>query len=132
MTIESEWEKYHGGPTEAPHTRMYASVNPRKNILFNDRIYRELGKPEAVDLYFNRTRDQIGLKPTSARLPAAFPVRERGRGSREVRAAPFFQHFGIKIDATYRFLNPDISDGQLILKLAEVVRVARTTKQKGR
>ena len=131
MAIDSEWEKFLGGPTKPPQQRLYATINRANRILFNDRIYRGLGKPEAVDLYFNRERDQIALQPTIARLETAFPVRGRGVGSREIYAGPFCQHYGIRIDATYRFIDPEISpDGRLILKLSQAVIVKRRPKRK--
>src|SRR5437762_1895312 len=128
MAIDSEWEKFHGGPTLPSTDRFHVTINRGGKILLNDRTFRELGKPEAVHLFFNRERDQIAVQPTSARAPTAFPVRKRtGRGF-HIYASPFCLHFGIKIDATHSFTQPEIADGRLILKLSETVIVSRVRR----
>lgn len=133
MAIDSEWEKFHGGPTQARGVRHYVSITRGGKILLNDRIYRDMGKPEAVHLFFNRQRDQIAIQSTSARLDTAFPVRKRTNRGYHIYASPFCVHFGIKIDATYSFIRPEFSnDGKLILKLSETVVVSRPRRIKDR
>lgn len=129
MAIDAEWEKFHGGPSVPSSDRLHVTINRGGKILLNDRTFRELGKPEAVHLFFNRERDQIALQPTSARLESAFPVRKRVRRGYHIYASPFCRHFGIKIDATHSFTQPEIADGRLILKLSETVIVSRTRRR---
>lgn len=129
MSIDSEWEKFHGGPAQPPHKKMHATIGPKRKILINGNLYRAWGKPEAVYLFYNRSRDQIALQPTSPRVPAAFPIREN-RKCYEIAASSFCRHFNINISATHKFLDPDLtSDGKLILKLSETILVTRHTRR---
>jgi hypothetical protein len=130
MIINSEWEKFQGGPTQATQTRLHATIAPSFKIHLNANLHRQLGKPAAVHLLFNRQRDQIGLEPTSPRLPEAFPVKEHNNVY-YISAAPFCRHFGIKIDATHKFIRPEVSsDGKLILNLSETVLVTRKKRRR--
>jgi len=129
MAIDSEWEKFQGGPAESTHTRLHATISPKRKILINGNLYRAWGKPDGVYLLFNRGRDQIALQPTGARLPGAFPVKEN-RGCYQIMAGPFCRHFEIKIDATHKFIRPEINhEGKLILNLSETTLVTRTKRK---
>jgi hypothetical protein len=131
MPINTEWEQFLGGPTVRSAFRFHITINRRGRISFNERTYVGMGKPQAVNLFFSRERNLISVKPTGARLNTAFPVRPRiGRGF-IICAAPFCQHFGVKIDATYRFTAPEIDPVHgLILNLSETVVVTRKTTPK--
>jgi hypothetical protein len=131
MAIDTKWEKFQGGPTPLPGTELRATICRIGRIHINHRAFREMGKPEAVHLFFNREEAQIGLQTTSGRLPLAFPVipSHKSTGYR-INAAPFCQHFGIKISDTHRFIRPEVRDGKLILKLNDTVLVSRKRRKK--
>ncbi|MEQ1604542.1 MAG: hypothetical protein ABL999_06710 [Pyrinomonadaceae bacterium] len=87
-----------------------------------------MGAPQAVYLYFNRSKDMIIVEPTLATSSAAaFTLRETPPiTGRYIRANPFCKHFGIRPDTTLRFLDPTTdSIGRLYLKLGETVAVPR-------
>lgn len=47
-----------------------------------------------------------------------------------INASPFCKHFGIRPDATLRFIKPDINGGRLILKLGDVVITRQHRRKK--
>jgi len=131
--MDREFEKFRGGPTQSTSERLYVTINKENVIGLNNNCYQILGKPPAVYLYFSRVKDVIAVEPVqSPRLPEAFPVKEKNSVGWRINASPFCKHFGIRLDSTERFINPDItSDGKLILKLSETVTV-RQNRRKGK
>ncbi len=117
MALEREFERYRGGATEAAQKRIHVTINPQKLILLNRNMYHLLGKPDAVHLNFSRTSDTIAIEPASPRLSDTFPVVANNFNWR-INAAPFCRHFGIDIDTTLKFIQPDIVGNTLYLKLA--------------
>ena len=130
-TLDRKFEKFLGGPTEAPEQRIYVSITKAGLISLNAKCYRELGKPKAVFLHFSRLDDVIAVEPLdSDRYSASFPLRRNGSGWR-ISAAPFCRHFGIWPNgSTERFLSPEIRDGVLQLKLSETVIINRPRRQR--
>lgn len=129
-TIDRKYEKFLGGPTQAPETRVHVSMDRRGVITMNATCYKLLGKPTAANLYFCRADDSIAIEPVdSSRLPTAFPFRPNST-ARYLNAAPFCRHFGIKLDATQRFLSPEIRDGALHLKLSDTVTIKREGRKR--
>jgi len=128
--MDRDLEKFRGGPNKPAQDRMRVTLSKINVLSFNMNTYRQLGKPDAVYLYFSRKRDLIVVEPThSVKFPEAFPVLTKSSGWR-INAAPFCRHFGIRLDTSVRFIDPDIRDGKLELKLANIVSVAQVRKRK--
>jgi hypothetical protein len=132
--VDVEWEKFLGGPVKPPSLRLHATIGRNRRIHLNANLFKRLGCPEAVWLYFNRNLQQIAIQATSPRMSEAFPVKlncSSKRSTRYISAASFCTHFGIKIRQTHRFNDPHFSaDGKLILNLNETTIVSRTTKRR--
>ena len=111
--------------------RVHVTLSPNGRIFMNRKAHALLGKPSAVYLYYSRADDQIGMEPSSPRLPESMPVLETKQGWR-VNAAPFCRNFGIKLDTTEKFIRPEHSNDGLILKLSETVTVSSPRKRKRR
>ena len=125
MTLDREWEKFNGGPNVPNRERIHITINKTGLIYINNNAHRLLGCPEAVQLFFNRSKDVIAVKPAHARLPDAFPVKEKS-GYYIVHSSPFCRHFGIRLTTTEKFVQPDIDkDGILMLDLKTTVTVKR-------
>ena len=123
--LDRKFEKFLGGPTQPPETRVHVSMDRRDVITLNATCYRLLGKPKAVYLHFSRADDTIAIEPAHGySLPAAFPLKPN-QTAWYLNAAPFCRHFGIRLDDTQRFVSPDIRDGVLHLKLSETVTIRR-------
>lgn len=124
-TLDRKYEKFQGGPTRPPGTRIHVSMDRRGVITLNATCYKLLGRPAGANLYFSRADDMIAIEPMdSVRLPTVFPFRPNGT-ARYLNAAPFCRHYGINLDSTLRFTSPDLRDGALHLKLAETVSISR-------
>jgi hypothetical protein len=131
-TLDRKFEKFQGGPTQAPETRVHVSMDRRGVITMNATCYKLLGKPAAANLYFSRVDDTIAIEPMdSVRLPTVFPFRPNGT-ARYLNSAPFCRHYGIKLDSTVRFTSPEIRDGALQLKLSDTVTITRQRRMQRR
>lgn len=129
--MDRDLEKFRGGPNKPAQDRMRVTLNKTNVLSFNMNAYRQLGKPAAVYLYFSRKRDLIAVEPVhSLNFSEAFPVLTKGQTGYRVNAAPFCRHFGIRLDETLRFINPEVRDGKLELKLTETISVAQVRKRK--
>jgi hypothetical protein len=129
--MDRDFEKFRGGPTKSTADRIHVTINKENVIGINQNCYRLLGKPPAVYLYFSRNRDVIAVEPVqSPNLPAAFPVKPKTSVGWRINASPFCKHFGIRLDATERFINPEIRDGKLHLNLGETVTTRQIRRKK--
>ena len=113
-----------------PAKRLHVSMCRRGIIYLNQTVYRMMGGPAAVRLYYNRERDQIALQPSIERVAISFPVRQIAAKGWLVRAAPFCKHYGIRLDATERFIQPEIENGVLKLSLGKTIRIQQRSKNK--
>jgi len=82
----------------------------------NRKAYEELGKPQAVVFDFEEATNVIGISSAHPRLREAFPVKEKGTGYYIVNAVPFCRFFGIELDGTEKFIDPEF-DAKDILQL---------------
>jgi hypothetical protein len=100
---------------------------PKGLIAISRFTLETLGHPEAFHLLFDRVNNTIGLKPTRLALRDAYPTARRGtHGARTVKAFRLCQQFGIRLNETVRFIDPQIDhDGILNLDLRKVVSATR-------
>jgi hypothetical protein len=128
--MDRTYEVFLGGATKAAQDRVRVTINNQNVISINAKVYKLLGKPEAVKLAFSRELHTIAVVPCSPRFNEAFPVHSKGANGWRVNAAPFCRHFNIDIDTTLRFLDPDIdAQGALLLDLRKVVSVAQVRRR---
>jgi len=125
--MANHWEEFQAGPTKPLSERMHVTLNRKNVILLSGNVHERLGKPEAVVLLFDKLNSVIGVNPVPPTRPNAFPIRLKGHGRhRLIRATPFCQHFGISVDSTTVFLNPEIDDdGVLKLDLKQITGIRR-------
>lgn len=93
----------------------------------NLRAWDVLGRPEAVEMMFDKGRGVIGLRPADPLLPEAFPVKDKkGTSSKIISASAFCTHFLIKMMRTALFREVEIDeDGVMTLSLATIAAVSR-------
>jgi hypothetical protein len=94
---------------------MYVSLNHNGIIAMNRLAFEKLGSPEAVTLHFDIDNLSIGLKPCPLTAWNAFPISQRGTGTRIIWAKAFMKANQLFMSRTYRFLTPVIEDGYLVL-----------------
>lgn len=127
--MDRRFERFRGGANEAASKRVHVTLSPAYLILLNRNIYNQMGKPSAVYLNYSRELDIIAVEPTSPRLADAFPVITNPCNWR-INAAPFCRHFGITVDTTLKFVQPEIVGNALHLKLFETVSVGGRVRRK--
>jgi len=124
------WEKFRGGAAKTFKERKHVTISDKGVILLNRNVFRMIGSPEAVVLYFNRADCRIGVSPAHPQLAEAFPVKEK-RGYWIIYASPFCRYFGIRIIGTESFVNFDVdAEGILRLDLTTTVAAVRRPRAK--
>lgn len=123
----SHWEEFKPGPTPKLDERMHVTLNRRGLIFMNGNIHDRMGSPDAMVLLFDKVNSVIGLNPVSPDVPNAFRVKPKPPGRhRIIHASPFCRHYGIAVDNTAVFLNPEIDEnGVLRLDLKSTTRARR-------
>jgi hypothetical protein len=122
------WEEFDDGPTPPRESRMRVTLSLRSVIHMNGNVYEKLGKPGFVRLFFDRLNSRIGILPTVAGMPKAFPVKTKGKGrDRIIWASPFCKKNGIQFSRIRAFVEPEIDDeGMLSLNLLNTTMVGRS------
>ena len=59
----------------------YVTTQRKEPFSFNRIVYELLGKPEAVELLYDRERERVGFRATSPEQPQAFPLRPIGKNA---------------------------------------------------
>lgn len=117
MELERGYEKFRGGPFKAGDDRLHVTLNQKGMLLINAVVYRLMGRPAAVTLYYNRDEDKVAVEPADIRLAEAYPVKQSATNFR-VQAVSFCRHFGIRFAVTHKMLNPQVTEERrLILDL---------------
>lgn len=125
MTFDKDWEKFNGGPNKPNRERIHITMNKNSVIYMNANAHRMMGRPDAVQFFFNRKNDKLALKPANARLSDAFPIKMQ-RGTFIIQASPACRSFGIRLNTTEKFIDPDLDDtGNLILDLSRTITVTK-------
>jgi len=130
--LDRQCEKFMGGPTVPYRERVHVTIKSGGAIFLNQKAHKMMGRPQAVHLYFNRQKDMVILEPTAALTSNnAFLLKDAGRSARLIYANPFCKHFGIRLKATEKFLNPTVdAAGRMYLKLSETITVSRGPRKK--
>lgn len=85
--------------------RIYASLNPRGEIVLNAEAFERIKKPASVTLLYNEEKRQIAVKYPIREDRNFFLVRRCGRGRRNliIRAERMLKQFDISIGQTLIF-----------------------------
>lgn len=119
----------HRGPELSSRDRIHATIGPKRRILLNANLFRLMGSPEAVRLYYNSKISKIAIEAVEPGTPEVFPVIYR-RGSYEIPAAAFCRTNKIRIRATHKFQSPIITpDQRLFLDLKHTMIITRRPKR---
>src|SRR6185503_2004704 len=133
MKLDREYERFPGGPLKPFSERFHVTLSSSGQLYLNRNAHKLLGNPDAVYIYFNRQKDEIAVEPTSPRLAQAFPVKHASGKSigRIVQINPVMKHYGIRLEGTNRFIQPEIDQhGIMHLKLSEIVQIAGRKRRK--
>ena len=119
-----QFEKFMDGPFIPSRDRMHITLNKWGVFQMNRKAYETLGKPAAVVLFFEKATGMIGISAAHQRLRESFPLKNKGNMHWTINAIPFCRHFGIRIDGTEAFADPELDDkGMMHLDLRTTRRV---------
>ncbi|MDM7921176.1 MAG: hypothetical protein QUS14_02660 [Pyrinomonadaceae bacterium] len=129
--MEERFMEFRGGPSRAGAERIKVSLNSRGVFYLNYVGIRKLGNPEAVSLLYDAHKRIIGIKPTEAWRPNAFPLRAKNdKRTHWIGGIPFCRHFDIKVMRTIQFNNARVGDdGILRLNLEDITIIGMEKKR---
>ena len=83
----------------------YVTIQRRGPFGINLAAYELMGKPEAVELLYDREQELIGLRPVPPDRPRAFPVRAQGKNSVTFMVAgqAFAKHYELDTSVARRY-----------------------------
>jgi hypothetical protein len=124
MSLERNWLKFAGGPTDTPSSHIRVTINHKGQIHLSRTAHAVFGRPKAVSLYYEPDLQSIGVEPAEPRRVESFPLIPKTFGAYYIPAAPFCRHHRINITGTEAFIRPDVrDDGVMILDLRQTSRV---------
>lgn len=127
----ARWIEFEGGPRRPSGEHLHVTINQKGMLLLNRKAWKSLGEPEAVKLLYDETNNMIGLRPSDADCPKAFPVKHT-KYSHVIQAHPFCVHFDFDIERTMVFNHVEIDDkGIMRLLLKTATGLTRRYKKRG-
>lgn len=119
--MRTNWRLVEKRPQGNEVTRfgLYVSLSRIGYLFINYNVFRGLGEPEAVEIYFDSVNNRIGIKAASASRRNSFRVRKFGYSKGKViRMLQVLLDYKIDLPATVQFYDIEIDEeGILILDL---------------
>jgi len=133
MALDRDFLKFDAAPSGYERGRVRVTINHKGQIYLNRTTHEELGKPEAVHLYYSPARQVIAVEPANPRVGAPFPLKKRDHGGRLINAQRMVRHHRIIIESPEVFAHPEIgNDGILLLDLHDTRRTGGWTAARGK
>lgn len=104
--------------TEAPTP--IVAFHVRGIFALNELAYGALGRPEAVELLYDRRNKVIGFKASTRRSPDSYAVRHHTKHSYQVEGRSFMRYYDIPEQATGRRYQAEMVDGVLAVDLKQL------------
>jgi hypothetical protein len=102
----------------------FVTVQRAGVLSLNRDAYQLLGKPEWVELLYDRGASLMGFRAAGTRVPHAYRVRsQKASSSVLVSGGAFTRHYGIPTDVARRY-PAALSDGVLVVDLTADAAVA--------
>lgn len=122
----TDWQKFTGGEYKERYNRLRVTMNPSCEINLGMRAFEILGKPKAVDLYYDVGGSRIGIKVAMPGEKTFEVVRRSEAPYGRIRGASFCRNYRIRPEATIEFQDVHIDgDGIMVLDLKTARRVRR-------
>lgn len=108
-----EFDQYHSRSVKT----LFVTIQRRGNFSLNRAAFKALGEPKAVKMLFNRSKRQIGFRPTTPDDFRSVPVRRQGHSnSYMIAGLTFCKEYDIDT-ATARRYKVEVQQGILIIDL---------------
>ena len=132
--LNRKFEKFLGGPSDRFNLSDVdrVTLSARGLLYFNAKMYKKMGSPQNVALYYNRDEDVIAVRAVARRPGETFPVIKKQSGW-AIHASTFCRHFRIRVDLTQRIIHPEIDNQHnLLLDLRDTVTVGGIKRGKNK
>jgi hypothetical protein len=91
----------------------------------NEASYNEIGRPDQVELLFDKKAQIIGFRPASDKSPHSYPIKPQQNGRTfQTGGRAFCSYYGIEIGKARRFAG-EMVDGVLAIDLKGETRNAK-------
>lgn len=110
---------------------MRVSLNKRGIFSLNQKAFDDLKQPEAVELYFDKVNNLIGIQPCAPDAEYAYAVKQQGKHkSWLIRALAFLTFYKISVTGTILFTDPKLNEnnGMVILPLDTATAIKKKSK----
>ena len=126
MFMTNDWIEFEESGYELRRNSPRVLLTREKMFRLNARAMELLGVPTSVKLFFDISRNRIGIRGEAANAKNAFPIRRRDNGkSAIVHGSLFCNRFGIRPESTLEFDGVQLDgDGILILDVSTATRPA--------
>lgn len=110
--------------TSAPLARVpTVTIQKRGLMSLNRAAHALIGSPEHVELLYDADRRMVGLRPTEASNPNAYPARPQNSSKETgpilVAGTMFTRYYDIPTDVSRRWTGVRVEDGVLVVPLDE-------------
>ncbi len=110
--------------------RPQVTIQAKGTLSFNASSYHVLGKPEAIELLYDREERVIGFRPVDKDSLNAYPMRPVSAGGTYVVAGnAFLKYYDIPFGSPVRY-DADYADGILMVDLKKEGRVATSNRNR--
>ncbi len=108
-----EFDQYHSRSVKT----LFVTIQRRGNFSLNRAAFKALGEPKAVKMLFNRSKRQIGFRPTTPDDFRSVPVRKQGQSdSYMIAGLTFCKEYDIDTTTARRY-EVEVQQGVLIVDL---------------
>ena len=109
------------------------TIQKRGTISLNKASFDALGKPDAIELLYDRTARIVGLRPAEPGTPQAYPLRPGagvGHGPYVVSAIAFTKFYEIPTDKSLRW-QAQLVEGVLCVELDSIATEVTSNRAAG-
>jgi hypothetical protein len=126
MSLHKNWIKFNATTRERGFNRHHITLNHKGQIHVGRKVHVDLGRPRAVNLYYEPDLAKIALEPTDPKTPGSVPLIPKTFGAYYIPAADFCRRNRVAVAGTEAFLTPEINhNGIMILDLKQTTRISR-------
>lgn len=133
MASQFEFEVFTGRFKPASSKTMRVTLNTRGIFSLNDATYTALGKPDYVELLYDRARRVIGMRPVPESTKHAYPVRtQKNAKSYLVGATAFSRAYDLEVKDGLMVFDPTMAEDVLVLEQDKATTVALRQRRNGK
>jgi hypothetical protein len=95
------------------------AIHQRGVFAFNEQAFEALGKPEAIELFYDRDETIIGLQGAPRNSPDSYAVRHHTKHSSQIAGQSFLEFYDIPPEVRGRRYRAELQGGMLTVDLRE-------------